>query len=86
MHVPECVVICRNVSCKDPKHKIEIDSYVTNILSNISESGHETIPMKEPKPMKNKNSKSLAGWKDLWNHFKEMPNFGIQSGYQLESQ
>ena len=44
------VVACRDVQCKDPAHRLEIDRYVVELLNNISESGHETIPVKESKP------------------------------------
>ena len=70
MYIPDGVVACRDVQCKDPAHRLEIDRYVVELLNNISESGHETIPVKESKPTKNDNSKSIAGWKDFVEPFQ----------------
>jgi hypothetical protein len=49
--------------------------YVIELLNNISESGHETIPVKESKPKKNDNSNSIAGWKDFVEPFQRNAQF-----------
>ena len=63
MYVPDCVINCKDVHCQNENHKAEIDIYVNSLMSNISESGHETIPVKQHKPVNNSNSKSMPGWK-----------------------
>ena len=63
MYVPDCVINCKDVHCQNENNKAEIDIYVNSLMSNISESGHETIPVKQHKPDNKSNSKSMAGWK-----------------------
>ena len=75
MEVPESIVSCRNVNCNDQNHKLEIDEYVHNLMTHISDSGHETIPIKESKPIKNKATKNIAGWKDFVEPFQQKARF-----------
>jgi hypothetical protein len=42
MEIQESVRLCSDVHCKDENHKNDIDKYVEDILTNVSESGHET--------------------------------------------
>ena len=48
MEIPESVRLCSDVHCKDDNHKNDIDKYVEDILTNVSESGHETLPIVAP--------------------------------------
>ena len=75
MHVPEAIINCKNVHCEDTNHRLELDSYVVELMSYISESGHDAIPVKESKPAKKPKSKSLAGWKDYVEPFQRNAQF-----------
>ena len=75
LHVPEAIINCKNVHCEDTNHRLELDSYVVELMSFISESGHDAIPVKESKPAKKPKSKSLAGWKDYVEPFQRNAQF-----------
>ena len=67
MEIPENVLHGTDLHCKNENHKFEMDNYVNSLMSNISDSGHQTIPVKVSKPNKNRknDAKSIAGWKYL---------------------
>ena len=73
MEIPESVRLCSDVHCKDENHKKDIDKYVEDILTNVSESGHETLPIVAPK--KKIHQKKTPGWKEYVQPFQDQAHF-----------
>ena len=73
MEIPESVRLCSDVHCKDENHKNDIDKYVEDILTNVSESGHETLPIVAPK--KKIHQKKTPGWKEYVQPFQDQAHF-----------
>ena len=74
MDVPASVSMCTDVKCNDENHKKEIDCFVTKLLENISESGHETIPLVDPN-RNTKGRKKTPGWKEIVEPFQDKAHF-----------
>jgi hypothetical protein len=58
-------------------HKEKIDSYIKDILENVSESGFETLPVSVNNPNTNNKSmkKKTAGWKDFVEPYQDNAQF-----------
>ena len=74
MEIPESIKVCSDIKCSDEHHKEEIDTFVKELLENVSESGHETLPIVTPKAKKNLR-KSTPGWKDCVEPFQDEAHF-----------
>ena len=74
MEIPESVKVCNDVNCNDEKHKSDIDNYVEDILVNISESGHETLPVTVHKK-KVKHQKKTVGWTEYVQPYQDQAHF-----------
>jgi hypothetical protein len=74
MDIPESVKTCNDVKCDNDNHKKEVDSFVIELLENVSRSGHETLPIITPKKKKNKK-KNTAGWKEFVEPFQDKAHF-----------
>ena len=80
IYVPSEAIGCRDVNCNDIKHKDDIDSYVSDILGAVSESGKFTIPTGKPGSsngdnIKYKLRKKTVGWKEYVEPYQDQANF-----------
>ena len=72
MNPPDAVINCSDVNCNDENHKCEIDTFVIELLENITDSGKETIPYDPPKnKSQSKSKKSTPGWKVFVEPFQD---------------
>ena len=66
MEIQTEVNSCRDIHCENEEHKKQIDSFITDILENVSDSGYETLPLSHPVKENTKNvRKKTAGWKEF---------------------
>ena len=66
MEIPNEVTSCRDIHCENEEHKKQIDSFINDILENVSDSGYETLPLSQPVKENTKNvRKKTAGWKEF---------------------
>ena len=76
MHIPDEVMDCRDIHCDKKEHRTRIDSYISDILESVVESGFETLPVIENKPKKEKAKKKVtAGWKEFVEPFQDKAKF-----------
>ena len=76
LHIPDSILNCSDVNCKDKKHIEDIDNYLMTMLNSIMESGYDTIPQIIPKNnKKNKHKKNTPGWKEFVEPFQDKAHF-----------
>ena len=75
MKVPVDAFACRNIHCEDPEHKLQIDTFVEEILELLNEAGQEALPLSKPSLKGNSKRKKLAGWKEFVEPFQESARF-----------
>ena len=72
--IPDCVENCNDVNCKDSEHTEHLDNYVKELLTDISDSGHQTIPMTSGKSPSEHSTKT-PGWKMYVEPFQDNAHF-----------
>ena len=55
MEIPNEVTSCRDIHCENEEHKKQIDSFITDLLENVSDTGYETLPVSQPVKENTKN-------------------------------
>ena len=75
MQAPVDAFACRNIHCEDPEHKLQIDTFVEEILELLNEAGLEALPHSKPSLNGNSKRKKLAGWKEFVEPFQESARF-----------
>ena len=63
VEVPESVILCRNVHCRDKAHQNEIDKYVIEVLGCVEEKAFENLPVRCSTSCQQRKTK--PGWSDL---------------------
>ena len=73
--IPQSVLSCTNVQCKDDHHIGEVDSFVTTILEKVDISANSTLPLKGP-CQSDINAKSIKpGWSEYVAPFRDKAYF-----------
>ncbi len=69
INIPTDAILCRNVLCKDIKHRVAINTLCSDILNCCIEAGTHTLPLRKY------TKHSIAGWKEYVKPEKERSLF-----------
>ena len=79
--IPQSVLECRDVKCRDTTHRVELDSFAMDLLETLQEIAETSLPM----PAVGENSKAkgqsngvIPGWKEAVKPFKDKAYFWHQ--------
>ena len=75
--VPDSLLHCQDVHCKDPAHLEDSDQFMTNVLESIESCAFENLPISKPGMNKSKN-KNRPGWSLSVTPFRESALFWSQ--------
>ena len=75
--VPNSLLHCQDVHCKDPAHLEDSDQFMTNVLESIESCAFENLPISKPGMNKSKN-KNRPGWSLSVTPFRESALFWSQ--------
>ena len=71
------VSMCKNLSCKDPRHREELDTFTLNILGTVQDVAEQTLPI--PPPGRGcKPGKAIPGWREEVKPFRDQAYFWHQ--------
>ena len=74
---PMSVTLCHDVSCRDPVHKEELDTFTLNLLSTVQEVAEMTLPVPVLGNV-NKKKQNVPGWREEVKPFKDQAYFWHQ--------
>ena len=76
LSVPDEAITCKDVHCKDNKHRDDIDKYVKEILDTVNECGKESIPTPPSRlSYRARRRKVTAGWKEIVEPYQDRAHF-----------
>ena len=79
--IPQSVLECRDVKCRDTTHRVELDSFAMDLLETLQEIAETSLPMPavgENSKAKGKSNGVIPGWKEAVKPFKDKAYFWHQ--------
>ena len=73
---PVSLTTCKDVKCRDPDHKKELDSFTMDLLETVQDVAELNLPI--PNVNNNEQKKSTPGWKEAVKPYKEKAYFWHQ--------
>ena len=75
--IPISVLECRDVKCRDPTHKEDLDNFAMDLLETLQEIAETTLPMPSKKG-KGRDNGVIPGWNEAVKPFKDKAYFWHQ--------
>ena len=66
---PISITMCRDVQCRDPGHKQDLDNFTLDLLDTVQEVAELNLPM--PRGNKQKEKKVIPGWREEVKPYRE---------------
>ena len=78
LNVPDSVINCQNVHCKDETHCADADIFMTSILDAINVAAHNSLPVSNPPHNQSKRKTTRPGWSEFVKPFRDKAFFWCQ--------
>ena len=78
LNIPESVLNCRNVHCKDDSHCGDADSFMTSVLDTIDVTAHNCLPMSNPRNENRRQKTIIPGWSQFVKPYRDRAFFWSQ--------
>ena len=78
LETPLSVTTCRDVGCKDPAHREDLDNFTLDLLETMQTVAEENLSIPIPKVENLSKKKSVPGWKEAVGPYKEEAYFWHQ--------
>ena len=79
LDIPSSVTRCRNVKCRDPEHRQDLDILTIELLETVQEVAEDSLPVPTAGDSNNRKDKKVTpGWSELVRPFRDEAYFWNQ--------
>ena len=76
LNIPESVISCSNVLCRDTNHQNDVDCYMAEVLACVEDEAFQSLPVSNPHSGQKKQPK--PGWSEQVKPFRDTAFFWSQ--------
>ena len=76
--IPDSILNCRNVKCKDVEHCEKADEFICQVLACVEEAAAEALPIPKTPHTQSPQAKVVPGWKQFVKPFRDKAHFWHQ--------